>query len=425
MSEHKTKEAVSIVKHPLPQRILHWFNAACFLFLWLTGIGLVTASGYRVAPQPYVDAISVLFGSNLALLKAHYTVGFVWFGVLAVLFLVDPVGLSLRFLKDLSFTKHDLTWFMRRGQHELDSNVELPPQGAYNAGQKAFGWTVILGATAIGLTGVLMVLGTGGGELSRWMVLMHLLVVGGVMAFFFVHFTMAALIAEERPALASMFNGEVTEEYAEHHHAEWYEEHGAQGEPIGAEGPFALPRAAVRLLLQGWRAIVVREERPEWSPYAAGIGLGLVVLAGFVIMGHGPGASGFFSRLGAFGLATVAPDHVASNAYWGPVLDKGLLSFWLLWSSLGMLIGGFASAALGGRIESGIDKGALISPGVRLLLAVLGGAVVGFATRFTRGCTSHQALSGGALLSVGSWVFMLAVFAGGFAAAFFLRRVWR
>ena len=35
------------------------------------------------------------------------------------------------------------------------------------------------------------------------------------------------------------------------------------------------------------------------------------------------------------------------------------------------------------------------------------------------------ALLGGALLSLGSWVFMLSVFAGGFAAAFFLRRVWR
>ena len=59
------------------------------------------------------------------------------------------------------------------------------------------------------------------------------------------------------------------------------------------------------------------------------------------------------------------------------------------------------------------------------MLAVAGGGLVGFATRFTRGCTSHQALSNGALLSAGAWVFMLSVFAGGFAAAFVLRRFWR
>ena len=37
---------------------------------------------------------------------------------------------------------------------------------------------------------------------------------------------------------------------------------------------------------------------------------------------------------------------------------------------------------------------------------------------------SGQALSGGALLSVGSWVFMMAVFAGGYGMAYFIRRQW-
>lgn len=424
-SKQTSDRGGDIIKHPLPQRALHWFNAACFLFLFLTGIGIVTASGYRVAPQSYVDSINWLFGGHLALLQAHWGVGFVWFGVLAALFVVDPVGLSLRFLKDLVPTANDLRWFKQRGPHELDPAIELPPQSAYNAGQKAFGWTVLLGVAGIGLTGVLMVLGTGGGEVSRWMVFAHLLLVGGVMAFFFVHFTMAAFITEERPALVSMYTGSVTREYAEHHHSEWYEAQGDEGAPIVAEERFALPRTTGHLLWRGWQRLVGRDERPEWSPYAAGVGLGLVVLAGFMLMGHGPGASGFFSRLGAFSLAAIAPDHVASNAYWGPVLDQGMLHYWLLWAALGITIGGFASAALGGRLEAGIDRGALVSPGVRILLAVLGGALVGFATRFTRGCTSSQALSGGALLSVGSWVFMLSVFAGGFAAAFFLRRVWR
>jgi hypothetical protein len=33
-------------------------------------------------------------------------------------------------------------------------------------------------------------------------------------------------------------------------------------------------------------------------------------------------------------------------------------------------------------------------------------------------------LTGGALLSVGSWIFMLSVFAGGYALAWFVRRQW-
>jgi hypothetical protein len=43
----------------------------------------------------------------------------------------------------------------------------------------------------------------------------------------------------------------------------------------------------------------------------------------------------------------------------------------------------------------------------------------------TRGCTSGQALTGGALLSVGSWAFMFSVFGGGYALAYFVRRAWR
>jgi hypothetical protein len=41
-----------------------------------------------------------------------------------------------------------------------------------------------------------------------------------------------------------------------------------------------------------------------------------------------------------------------------------------------------------------------------------------------RGCTSGQALTGAAELAVGSWVFMLCIFAGAYAAAYFFRKEW-
>jgi hypothetical protein len=49
---------------------------------------------------------------------------------------------------------------------------------------------------------------------------------------------------------------------------------------------------------------------------------------------------------------------------------------------------------------------------------------MGMAARLARGCTSGQALSGGALMSVGSFVFMFAVFGGAYALAYFLRKEW-
>jgi hypothetical protein len=49
---------------------------------------------------------------------------------------------------------------------------------------------------------------------------------------------------------------------------------------------------------------------------------------------------------------------------------------------------------------------------------------MGFAAGLARGCTSGQALSGGAMLAAGSWAFMGMVFVGGYAFAWTVRRQW-
>ena len=72
-----------------------------------------------------------------------------------------------------------------------------------------------------------------------------------------------------------------------------------------------------------------------------------------------------------------------------------------------------------------IEKGPRATTAQRFALAVAGGVLMGFAARLARGCTSGQALTGGAALSLGSWVFMMAVFTGGYLVAPFVRREWR
>ena len=426
MSETQLQEQSEehLVKHPVQQRVVHWFNAASFLFLWLSGIAIISNSGYQVGPTWYINVVNSLFGGATNLLHIHVYVGILWISVMVLSFLLDPHGLSLRFLRDLVPTRNDMLWFKARPKAELDPSTPLPDQGAYNAGQKAFGIVVLVGVAVIGASGLLMWIGTGGGGFSRALVLIHLIAVGLVITFFFVHFAMAALITAERPALVSMVKGDIDPEYVEHHHAEWYRDHPIEGEPLQPDQRFALPRAlygsVTRLILK------MNNAKPKklGNPYLTGIGLGLTVLFGFVLLGHGPGASGFFSRLGAYSLASVAPDHVASNAYWGPVLDAGFWTYWLTWAVGGIALGGFISALFARRLNLGIDKGSMISGSTRLVIALGGGIAVGFATRITRGCTSHH-LSEAALLSLGSWVFLGAVFVGGFAAAFMFKKVWR
>jgi uncharacterized membrane protein YedE/YeeE len=91
---------------------------------------------------------------------------------------------------------------------------------------------------------------------------------------------------------------------------------------------------------------------------------------------------------------------------------------------VGTLLGGLASGLWSRRVRLETLKGPRVSVKARWVLAFLGGILMAYGARFARGCTSGQALSGGAVLSVGSWAFMFSIFASGYAVAWFFRRLW-
>ena len=168
-------------------------------------------------------------------------------------------------------------------------------------------------------------------------------------------------------------------------------------------------------------------ERNFWNPYIGGVALGLVLLGSFVIMGYGLGSSGAVTRVAVGAAHLAAPEAVEHNGYFERYFSSGghILDNWLVYLALGVFLGGIVGAFSSGRMRREVIRGPHASRAMRIVLAILGGALMGFAARFARGCTSGQALSGGALLSVGSWVFMMAVFAGGYLMAPFVRRQWR
>jgi uncharacterized membrane protein YedE/YeeE len=162
-----------------------------------------------------------------------------------------------------------------------------------------------------------------------------------------------------------------------------------------------------------------------WNPYVAGVGLGLVLLTAFVVIGQGLGASGGVGRIMASGIAVVNHDFMANSSYFGKYFQgAGPLYNYLVFLALGVFLGGFIAAYTGGRAKIQIEKGPNTTNKKRLVMALGGGVIMGFAARLAYGCTSGQALTGGATLAAGSWVFMFAVFGGGYAIAWFVRRQW-
>jgi uncharacterized protein len=164
--------------------------------------------------------------------------------------------------------------------------------------------------------------------------------------------------------------------------------------------------------------------KPLMNPYLAGVLLGLVLLASFLILGVGLGASAGIARVGASLQSWVMPQHVADSAYFG-AWGQDPLRYYLVFMFVGTLLGGLFSAVTGRRIRPQLERGPTASRGRRITLALAGGILAGFASRVASGCTSGQALTGGAMLVTGSLLFLIAMFAGGYAVAWFVRRQWQ
>lgn len=162
------------------------------------------------------------------------------------------------------------------------------------------------------------------------------------------------------------------------------------------------------------------------NPYAAGILLGLVLFLAFFITGSGLGASGGLNRLLVVVQDWVAPEHVDRTPYLLAMAggDRNPLDSWVVFVTIGVVVGGLVSGWVNGRFKLETNRGPNTSVRTRWLMAFIGGAFMGYGARFARGCTSGQALSGGAVLSVGSWAFMFAVFGGAYAFAYFVRKFW-
>ena len=169
-----------------------------------------------------------------------------------------------------------------------------------------------------------------------------------------------------------------------------------------------------------------RETRPYVNPYLAGLLLGLVLFASFFITGNGLGASGGVNRILVFFEDLVVPEHIDRTPFLLTLAggEKNPLDSWIVFLTVGTILGGFVSGWRNGRLKVETNKGPQISNRMRWMMAFIGGGIMGFGARFARGCTSGQALSGGAVLSVGSWAFMFAVFCGAYALAYFVRKTW-
>lgn len=167
------------------------------------------------------------------------------------------------------------------------------------------------------------------------------------------------------------------------------------------------------------------QESKHINPYLAGFFLGLVLLAAFFLSGRGLGSSGASKSVVVSIVNAVSPEHAAESTFYTKYLSgESPLKSWLVFLTLGVIIGSFFSGLNANRLNFKIVKGPNISNTTRLIAAFAGGILFGVGAQFGRGCTSGAALSGMAVLSSAGFVTMMAIFGTGFMAAYFFRKLW-
>ena len=158
-----------------------------------------------------------------------------------------------------------------------------------------------------------------------------------------------------------------------------------------------------------------------WSPYVAGVVIGLLQIPAFLLIGTALGASSSYVTVSAV-LAGVLDPAVQGMTYVARHLS-GAKNWWQVALVVGIALGALVSARLSGTVRHGIAPVWRMSPAARFAMAFAGGFVLLLGARIADGCTSGHGISGMAQLAVGSFVAVGAMFAGGIATAALFRRL--
>ena len=163
------------------------------------------------------------------------------------------------------------------------------------------------------------------------------------------------------------------------------------------------------------------------NPYLGGVLLGLLILLTLFITGRGLGASGAIKSAVVTTAHTIAPENTGGNAFMNRFIadDHSPMYNWLVFESLGVLLGGLLSGILFGRVKKfRVERNPGITVKRRLIFALIGGMLFGIGSQFGRGCTSGAALSGSATFALGGVIVMFTIFGTGYGLAYFFRKLW-
>jgi hypothetical protein len=169
--------------------------------------------------------------------------------------------------------------------------------------------------------------------------------------------------------------------------------------------------------------------KETWSPYIAGILLGIVAILAVWLNNSLLGASGAFENLAGMLGKAIAPA-AFNSMYFNFIMPAGISSGVILLA--GVFLGGLLGAATSKTLKWGKKDAAnsdrqwkrVFGPQVwkRWALAFAGAIVLEYGAGIAGGCTSGLAISGGMLLAPSAFLFIAGLFGAGILTAMVIYR---
>lgn len=163
----------------------------------------------------------------------------------------------------------------------------------------------------------------------------------------------------------------------------------------------------------------------QWSPYAVGIGIGVLSWITFLLSDKPIGCSTAFARFSGMIERVFRGKETLNKEYFKKYVPEVT---WDVMLVIGVVIGAFISAQLSGTFQiTGVPTlwattfGTAYLP--RLVVAIIGGVALGAGSRWAGGCTSGHGISGALQLAVSGWLAAICFFVGGIATAMIIYRV--
>jgi len=195
-----------VTRYDAGERFMHAASAVTYVYLLLTGLAFWTPGLYWLA---------IVLGGGYVSRVMHPWVGLAFSAAVAVMYVT--------WRRDMTTAPEDIAWRKAMPHYMRNEDTQVPPAGRFNYGQKNLFWLMVGGALLLLLSGlVLWFVDAVPRELvvvRQVAVLAHAVAALMTIAGFIVHLYMGLFVVPG--GVQAIVHGEVSREWAEHHHPLW------------------------------------------------------------------------------------------------------------------------------------------------------------------------------------------------------------